>query len=301
MPIGEGIQNSHPFKLKGGDGTGKGSPDPSSQGGQVEGTPGGDAQGVGHHRHTSFLNPNPFHQWYEIKNVARVRSNGESCMALLNDDAQINTIMLSFVESHSFEVGPLSDQEGKWVTCVGLGNTLTQPMGYIVIWVQVDGVQGYDKDQIALVIPDLSNFAGRVPIILGTLTISHIVNVIKEKEIDTLATPWVNAWLAYLLAVWWATTIVENDKIAAGESDASEYDEVVTTKDTATIDAFSSHVIHARMGTSHTAEGINMMTQALCTEDESLHQGLTVHTTYTELCNGNKNVAVVARNGMEYP
>ena len=36
-------------------------------------------------------------------------------------------------------------------------------MGYIVIWVQVDGVQGYDKDQIALMIPDLSNFAARVP------------------------------------------------------------------------------------------------------------------------------------------
>ena len=40
-------------------------------------------------------------------------------------------------------------------------------MGYIVIWVQVDGVQGYEKDQIALVIPDLSNFVARVVIILG--------------------------------------------------------------------------------------------------------------------------------------
>ena len=41
---------------------------------------------------------------------------------------------------------------------------------------------------------------------------------------------------------------MENDKIAAGESDPSEYDEVVTTKDTKTIDAFSSHVIHERTG-----------------------------------------------------
>ena len=50
----------------------------------------------------------------------------------------------------------------------------------------MDRVQGYDEDQIALVIPDLSNFAAWVPVILGTPTISHIVNVIKEKEIDTL-------------------------------------------------------------------------------------------------------------------
>ena len=59
-------------------------------------------------------------------------------------------------------------------------------MGYIIIQVQVDGVQGYDEDKIALVIPDLSDFMARVPVILGTPTISCIVNVIKEKEIDAL-------------------------------------------------------------------------------------------------------------------
>ena len=74
-------------------------------------------------------------------------------------------------------------------------------MGYIVIWVQGDGVQGDDEDQIALVIPNLSNFAAQVPIILGTPTISCIINVIKEKEIDALAMPWINAQVAYLLAV----------------------------------------------------------------------------------------------------
>ena len=47
MPFGEGIQNSQPFKPKGGDSTREGSLDPSSQGGQAKGTPGGDAQGIG--------------------------------------------------------------------------------------------------------------------------------------------------------------------------------------------------------------------------------------------------------------
>ena len=86
--------------------------------------------------------------------MARVRVNGESCMALLDNGAQINTIMPSFVKTHSLEVGPLSDLVSRWVTCVGLGNAFTCPLGYIVIWNQVDGVQGYDKDQIALVILD---------------------------------------------------------------------------------------------------------------------------------------------------
>ena len=65
----------------------------------------------------------------------------------------------------------------------------------------MDGVQGYDDDQIALVIPGLSNFMAWVPVILGIPTISCIINVIKDRELDALVMPWVNAWMAYLLAV----------------------------------------------------------------------------------------------------
>ena len=69
-------------------------------------------------------------------------------MALLDNGTQINTIMPDFVENHSLDVEPLSDLVSGWVTFVGLGNTLTQLVGYVVIWVQVDGVQGYDEDQV---------------------------------------------------------------------------------------------------------------------------------------------------------
>ena len=103
--------------------------------------------------------------------MAKVKINGESCMALLDNGTQVNTIMPRYVKEYSLQVGPITNLIGSKVTCIGLGNTFTRPLGYIVIWVQVDGVWGYDEDQIALVIPDLSNFATRVPIILGTPTI----------------------------------------------------------------------------------------------------------------------------------
>ena len=51
----------------------------------------------------------------------------------------------------------------------------------------MNGVQGYNEDQIALVVLDELKFEEWIPIILGTPTISHIVNVMKEKEIDALA------------------------------------------------------------------------------------------------------------------
>ena len=93
-------------------------------------------------------------------------------MALLDNGAQINTIMPKYVSDHSLQMGLITDLLGAKVTCVGLGNAYMKPLGYIIIWVQVDRVQGYDKDQIALVIPDLSSFAAQIPVISGTPTIS---------------------------------------------------------------------------------------------------------------------------------
>ena len=40
-----------------------------------------------------------------------------------------------------------------------------------------------NKDQVALVIPDSTAFGSWVPVTLGTLTINHIINVIKESEL----------------------------------------------------------------------------------------------------------------------
>ena len=93
-------------------------------------------------------------------------------MALLDNGAQITTIMPKYVSEHSLQMGLITYLLGAKVTCVGLGNAYMIPLGYIIIRVQVDGVQGYDEDQIALVILDLSNFAAQIPVILGTPTIS---------------------------------------------------------------------------------------------------------------------------------
>ena len=93
-------------------------------------------------------------------------------MALLDNGTQINTIMPKYVSDHSLQMGLITNLLGAKVACMGLGNAYMKPLGYIIIQVQVDRVQGYDEDQIALVIPDLSNFAGQIPVILGTPTIS---------------------------------------------------------------------------------------------------------------------------------
>ena len=169
---------------------------------------------------------------------------------------------------------------------MGLGNTYTRPLGYVIIWVQVDGVQGYD-DQIALVIPDFSNFVAQIPVILGTPTISWVINVIKEAEIDALATLWADAWVVHLLLVCRMMTVEIGDSLKE-EPDPDSYDQLMYTQNMETIEPFSFCIVPVKVGRAYIGEHINAMVQALQTEDGSLPQGLTVQNMYTELRQGSK-------------
>ena len=68
-----------------------------------------------------------------MENVAKVKINRESCMGLLDHGVQVNTITPRYVKEHSLQVGPITDLMGSKVACIGLDNTYTRPLGYIVI------------------------------------------------------------------------------------------------------------------------------------------------------------------------
>ena len=183
-------------------------------------------------------------------------------MALLDNSVQVNTIMPRYVSNHSLQVGPITDLMGSKVTCIGLGNAYIRPLGYVVIWVQVDGVQGYDEDPIALVILDLSNFMAQIPVILGTPTIGQVVNVMKEAEVDTLAIPWANARVAHLLLVYRMMPVEVGDG-QKEEVDANGYNQLMYTQNVETMEPFSSCIIPVRTGRAYMGEYINVMVQAL--------------------------------------
>ena len=73
---------------------------------------------------------------------------------------------------------------------MGLGQKHTSPLGFVTLHVQVWGIAGYDEDTVFLVVPDEFDFGWRVPLVVGTCTISRIINVIQESEIDSLTMPW---------------------------------------------------------------------------------------------------------------
>ena len=281
MSTHKDFEGKYTVKWQGGDGIEEGSPDPSDNSQHFEEPPDRDSQGVKPPQQTPFLNPYPFQCWHGVKNIPRVRINGETCTALLDNGAQINTITPKYVSDHSLQMGLITNLLGTKVTCIGLGNAYMRPSGYIVIRVQVDGVQGCNEDQIALVILDLSNFAARVPVILGTPTISHIVNVMKEKEINAFVMPWANARVAHLLSRCRMTVVKVGDGIAE-ESDSDDYNQVMFTQNVEIIEAFSSHMVLVKVERAYTRGCINNMAQALQTGDGSLLQDLTIQNMSTE-------------------
>ena len=197
-------------------------------------------------------------------------------------------------------MGPITDLMGSKVTCVGLGNAYTRQLGYVVIQVQVDGVWGCNEDEKALVIPDFSNFATRVPIILGMPTIGWVVNVMKEAKMDALAMPWANASVPHLLVVCRMMPMEVGDgqeeKFDMIDDDPLMYNEKVEM-----LEPFSSHTIPVKTGKVYLGEHINVMVQALWTQDGSLPPGLTVQNMYTGLRKGRKKAVVVVWNNTAYP
>ena len=96
-------------------------------------------------------------------------------------------VILEFIKACSLDVGPFSNLVDGTLKINWFRGLFFQPLGYVIIRVEVEGVKGYNKDQAALVILESTAFRSRVLVTLGTPTINCIVNIIKESEIDELS------------------------------------------------------------------------------------------------------------------
>ena len=132
----------------------------------------------------------------------KILLEGHECNALLNSGSQASTVTSAFIQEHGLQVMKLEDLTDKPINILGVGHMHTTPVGYTVRRAQVPKISGFDEDHIFLVIPDNSNFASQVPIILGIVVLWGILNVIKESELDNLSVPWVQTRLTVGLGAW---------------------------------------------------------------------------------------------------
>ena len=85
----------------------------------------------------------------------------------------MNLVTPEFVKARGLGVGSIKDlnKHNRHIPLSGLGGNVTEPLGYVVIWVQIPQVPSYDEDQVALVVCDDSCFISWCPVVLGTPTI----------------------------------------------------------------------------------------------------------------------------------
>ena len=122
----------------------------------------------------------------------------------------------------------------------------------------------------------------------------------REAEMDALAMQCTNARAAHLLAVWRMAPV----EVGNGQEEGYDTDEdnpLMYTQKAETLEPFSSHVIPVKTVKAYSGECINVMVQALCTQNGTLLPGLTMQNTYTELRKGGKKAVVVVQNNTTYP
>ena len=116
---------------------------------------------------------------------------------------------------------------------------------------------------------------------------------------DALAITWANARAAHLLLVYRMVPLEVGDG-QKEEVDMNGYDQLIYAQNAETIEPFSSHIVPVKTGRVYMGECINIMVQALQTQDGPLPQGLTAQNTYTELRKGSKKAVVVVWNNTAY-
>ena len=103
--------------------------------------------------------------------------DGVKTTCLIDNGAWVNLVTPEFVKNRALKVGliqDLNDHDG-YIPLSRLGGKITEPLGYVILRVQILYVPSYDEDQVALVVPEDGNILERCQIILGTLTINWAV------------------------------------------------------------------------------------------------------------------------------
>ena len=173
---------------------------------------------------SSLFNDEPTAHWLGLETLVSLVVEGRAVTAMANSGSQVNTMMLNYVKHHKFPVLSLEDLVDHPINLVGLGGTRTSPMGFVILWVKMTEIAGYNEDVVYLVIPDESKISRRVPLVLFTCTLCRIVNVIKESKLNRLSTWWSTARTSRLLSRWgmedlvsWAGGDAEEGTVAPEE------------------------------------------------------------------------------------
>ena len=239
-----------------------------------------------------------FYRFIGPKNLGKALIDDE-LTCLLDNGAQLNFITPTYAQERGMDIMSLdylAQEIGGSVPLIrGRGGISVEPIGFVMMNVKVPCVQGYNEDQIAIVMddPGMSEW----PVILGTPTLFRVMEVIKESEISKLAVPWASSQVSWLMRDVQAKLgqVVVND-VANKPISPLNVDEVVRVTSKCTIPPFSHKAIHGKVNLILHGYKMNVITHGLEKGSLSLPFGIDVQMVYATLADGSNIVTVVLRN-----
>ena len=199
------------------------------------------------------------------------------------------------------QMGPLTDLHEGGITINQPFNYEGRPIGYVIMNVQIEGISGYNEDQVVLVAHSSAEFAHHVPIILGTPTMDWAIKTLKESEIDKLATPWACVRKSTLLQAATTRVAAVRADVAMEPINIMGYEEPICLLAVEVIKPFETLVLKARTKITFTTGCLHCSTLAMDSKDGTLPPRLVVTGAYMVLKRGSKTVPVILHNTMGSP
>ena len=149
-------------------------------------------------KHPPYWNDDPRAHWLGPLNVGYAIIDRRREQVLINSGVWSNAMAPAYIKQHKMKVWPVHDLT-MYPTSIPISSIggHTAALGYVIINVQVEGIPSYYEEQVALVIPNVTQLGMKVPVILGTPTIHRLCHQMKESEIQTGLEEWQHALLSY--------------------------------------------------------------------------------------------------------
>ena len=246
-----------------------------------------------------YLNLDAFRRFIGPKNLGKALVDDELVSCLLDNGVQLNFITPAYAQERGMDIMSLdylAEEIGGAIPLIrGLGGISVEFVGFVMMNVKVPGVEGYDEDQITIMMDDPGMTEWLV--ILGTPTLYWVMEVIKESEISKLAVPWASLHISWLMRDVLAKLdqVVVND-IANKPIVPLHVDEVVRVASKCMVPPFGHKAIHGKVNLVLHGYKMSVMTHGLEKWSPSLPLGIDVQTVYATLANGSNRVTVVLRN-----
>ena len=104
--------------------------------------------------------------------------DGVKTTCLIDNGARVNLVTPEFVKHRGLEVGSIQDLNNHdgYIPLSGLGGKITEPLGYVILQVQIPYVPSYNEDQVVLVVPEDSNFLKRCQVVKQHKNFRNLAN-----------------------------------------------------------------------------------------------------------------------------